>query len=368
MVRSTEARTFLGLEMLIDLGYIGSAVARAFVRAGWNVYGLIRRPEAASQLLKDEITPIIGTLPSPGASSDSPDLAFLSALYSRTNTLDVIVGCTEHVQDFSTHYAQVVALFRALATTSNANGIRPLVLWTSGSKDYGYSPVEGTPGLAPHTEESPLEAPPFVRPRTISSLKIFDKENAELFDAVVLRPPNVYGYSSSYYGIIFEWAEMVASSVKEAKGQDGYELAIDPRTVLSAMHVDDCGEGYVALAEHPDRTQIVGQAFNLGPHSYETTEKLLKALAKEYDIPGGFKFTDTEQAKKNASGMIVSLIAWSQWLGSDKIRRVTGWKDKRPLFSENLSVYRRAYECAVKIGHDDLARVAEMKKFFEKHL
>ncbi|RYO96165.1 hypothetical protein DL763_003366 [Monosporascus cannonballus] len=233
----------------------------------------------------------------------------------------VIISCTEHVQDYPTHYAQVVTLFRALAKTSNANRIRPLVLWSSGGKVYGYSPVDGTPGLAPLAEKSPLEVPPFVRPWTPYPLKIFDNENAELFDAMVRRPPNVDGYSSSYYRIIFEWAEMVASNVKEAKGEDGYELAIDPRTVLSAMRVDDCGEGYVALAEHPDRSQIVGQVFNLGPHSYETTDKMLKAVAKEYDIPGGFKFKDTEQARKNASGVIVGLLAWSQWVGSDKIRR-----------------------------------------------
>lgn len=35
------------------------------------------------------------------------------------------------------------------------------------------------------------------------------------------------------------------------------------------------------------------------------------------------------------------------------------------LFAENLGVYRRAYEYAAKIGHDDVARVAQMRKFFE---
>lgn len=277
------------------------------MRAGWNVYGLIRRAEAAPQLLKDEIIPIIGTLPPPGAAPDSPDLAFLSnTLYKRTETLDVIVGCTENVTDYPTHYAQVLALFRALATTSNARGVRPYVLWTSGSKDYGFSPLDGTPGLAPHTEESPTATMEFVRPRLTYSLKILDDpENAALFDAAVLRPPNVYGYSSSYYGQIFDWAEQVKSQVLAA-GQSGYEFAIDPRTIMSALHVDDCGDAYVALAEHPDRSQVSGQVFNIGPYQYETTGKLLEALTREYDIPGGFKFANTEQAEKNSAGFIRS--------------------------------------------------------------
>lgn len=345
-------------------------MSRAFVRAGWNVYGLIRRAEAAPQLLKDEITPIIGSLPAPGAGPDSPDLAFLSdSLYNRTRTFDAIVGCTENMSDYPTHYAQVVALFRALATTSNAHGVRPLVLWTSGSKDYGFSPLDGTPGLAPHTEESPLETLAFVQPRMTYSLKILDPDNAALFDAAVLRPPNVYGYSSSYYGFLFEWAEQVKSrQVAAGASGEGYELAVDPRTIISALHVDDCGEAYVALAEHPDRaSRVAGQAFNIGPYRYETTGKLLAALAREYDIPGGFRFAGTEQAKKNTPGSIGSLLGWSQWLGSDKIREVTGWADRRMLFSDNLGVYRRACEYAVRTGHEDVARVARMKPLFDEH-
>lgn len=61
----------------------------------------------------------------------------------------------------------------------------------------------------------------------------------------------------------------------------------------------------------------------------------------------------------------VAVLDWSQWIGSDKIRNVTGWSDKRMLFAENLGVYRRAYEYAATIGHDDVARVAQMRKFFE---
>ena len=218
----------------------------------------------------------------------------------------------------------------------------------------------------PHTENSPLETLDFVRPRATYSLKILEPENAALFDAVVLRPPNVYGYSSSYYGMIFEWAERARAEVVEGGTTDGYEVAVDPRTILSAFHVDDCGEAYVALAEHPDRSQIAGKVLNVGARGYITTGKLLEALTREYDIPGGFKYTNTERAKSNVSGAIGSAIGWSQWLGSDEIRRITGWDDRRVPFIENLGVYRRAYEAAAAAGHDDFARIREMKKVFDK--
>jgi FlaA1/EpsC-like NDP-sugar epimerase len=41
-------------------GYIGAAICRTFVRAGWRVFGLVRRPEAALELASDEVIPIVG--------------------------------------------------------------------------------------------------------------------------------------------------------------------------------------------------------------------------------------------------------------------------------------------------------------------
>ncbi len=149
-------------------------------------------------------------------------------------------------------------------------------------------------------------------------------------------------------------------------GAAGHEVAVDPRTILSSLHVDDCAEAYVALAELADRSRVAGQTFNIGARRYETTAALLEALAREYGIRGGFRFTDTERARKNIDGVMSSVLGWSQWLGSDKIRMVTGWTEKRMLFAENLSVYRKAYEYAVKTEHDDVARVPEMKRFFRK--
>jgi hypothetical protein len=38
------------------------------------------------------------------------------------------------------------------------------------------------------------------------------------------------------------------------------------------------------------------------------------------------------------------LIGFSQWVGNEKLKRVTGWRDKRMGFSEAMGVYRRAFE------------------------
>jgi nucleoside-diphosphate-sugar epimerase len=199
-------------------GYIGNAVCKAFVRAGWRVYGAVRRPESAPPLERDEVIPVVANL---------PDLSILDGLFEHTKTFDAIIGCTDAV-DYEVHFKEALDMFRRISETSNQNGVRPLVLWSSGCKDYGMTDVDGAENLTPHTESSPLNPPSILLPRTMCSLKIL--EQVDLFDAAVLRPTNVFGYSSSYYSVMFEHAATEAS-----KGSQFLEVVdVRPKTILHA--------------------------------------------------------------------------------------------------------------------------------------
>ncbi|XXH02943.1 putative serine/threonine-protein kinase iks1 [Hypoxylon texense] len=321
-------------------GYIGSAVCRAFVRAGYRTFGLVRRPESASNLIAEEIVPIIGSI--------SKDATFLGDLYKYTKTVDVIVSCTEQLP-FGEHFEGIASFIQKLSTTSNQNGVRPLVLASSGCKDYGTTGVHGSPGLAPHTEDSPLQPMEILYGRTYGSLTLF--EHSSLFDAVVLRPTPLFGYDSSYYGFAFE---LTAAAAKTPEST--LELHLDFNTILHGCHVDDCAEAYLALAEHPDRAAVAGQCFNVSAHRYETLADLAKALAAEYGLRGGV--VPASAGDKSAPFADLAL-GYSQWVDSTKIRRLTGWSDKRMLLSENLHVYRLAYEEAARRGHEGVLRVKE---------
>ncbi|POS69769.1 hypothetical protein DHEL01_v211837 [Diaporthe helianthi] len=311
-------------------GYIGAAVCRAFNRAGWSVFGLVRREQTALEVATDEVTPILGDM----------DLSVVDSIGKFTKTIDVIVGATEVLPGYAEHYEKVITLVRALAKRSNENGVRPLVLWTSGCKDYGITDVDGAPSLAPHTEESPVKPwLDLLLPRATSSMKVF--EHTDLFDAALLRPTNVYGYSSSHWGYWFESAREIQQSCQKLY------LTIDPNTILHGMHVDDCGEAYVALAEYADRDKVSGQVFNLSGHSYETCEAIWKALQHEYLIDGQVEFVRLEDAKEQTPPSHSLIFGYSQWVSSEKMRALTGWSDKRMLFSENISTYRKAYEAVV---------------------
>ncbi|KAI1371854.1 NAD(P)-binding protein [Hypoxylon crocopeplum] len=330
-------------------GYIGSAVCRAFVRAGWHTYGLVRRAESAGALVAVEVIPIIGSI--------SKDATFLEDLYKYTKTVDVVVSCTEQIP-FGEHFDATVTLLRKLAETSNKNDVRPLVLASSGCKDYGTTGVHGSPGLAPHTEESPLQPLDVLRERTYGSLKIF--EHTDLFDAALIRPTPVYGYDSSYYGLAFELAAAAA------KTDDGaLKLSIDFNTIMHGCHIDDCAEAYLALAEHPDRCAVAGECFNISAHRYDTLGSLAKALEVEYGLRGGVVPASSADSMAPFTDVV---LGYSQWVDSTKIRQLTGWADKRMLLSENLHAYRMAYEEAARRGHEGVQRVKEQIRSFTSHI
>jgi NAD(P)-dependent dehydrogenase (short-subunit alcohol dehydrogenase family) len=104
-------------------GYIGNAVARAFVRSGWITYGLVRRESAVPSLEAEEIIPLLGS---------PADISFLKLLNDKRVVFDAIVSTTEDIINYIPHYKDIITLIRTIAATSNAAGVRPLVLFTSG--------------------------------------------------------------------------------------------------------------------------------------------------------------------------------------------------------------------------------------------
>ena len=327
-------------------GYIGNVVARAFVRAGWITYGLVRKAEARTALNAKEIISVLGS---------ASDKEFVEKLASQTKIgpFDVIVSCTEQILDYVPHYNDTVALLRNIAKSSNDQGTRPLVIFTSGCKDYGTTGLHGSEGLSPHTEESPLNPPQFAIDRAAHAIKIFN--HTDLFDAVVVRPTIVYGRSSSFYGPIFDVA---------AKAAEKGTLAIsaDPNSIMHGTHVDDCAEAYVAIAE-ANRDLVKGQCYNISSHRYETLTEVARDLAVLYGIRSPIRFVP--EPKKSGIDVVQMLFGFSQWASSEKLRQDVGWKYRRLLFSEGLRTYKKAYEAACKVDNPGVERIQGYVKMGE---
>ena len=334
-------------------GYLGNAICHAFARAGWTTYGLVRRPSAAQGLAAAEIIPIVGS---------ASDLSFLNIPFSQTATIDVIVSTTEQMPDYVPHYEDTIQMLRALAKTSGDAGVRPLVLFTSGCKDYGMTALAGEEGLRAQDEDTPLalgtgpnQPPDFVQTRAKCAMRVF--EHSDVFDAIVLRPTTLFGLSGSYYGPLFEAASTAA------KAGAALTLPGHPQSILHGTHVEDCAEAYVAIAEKAEVAN--GQCYNISGCRYEILEEVAEALIKEYGLKGGVRY---ECDAKSEEGMPVQfdvfelLCGFSQWVGSEKVRREVGWRDRRQLFSKGLKMYRLAYEGAVEQEHSGVERVRGLLK------
>lgn len=323
-------------------GYIGSAVARAFVRAGYLTHGLVRSTSASQALSAEEIIPVIGSI---------DDVASHSDIAAQLPTqIDVIVSTTEDLRDYAGHYTNTVALLRTLASKSLAADTKPLVIYTSGVKDYGPGPhYADDPKLAPFTEDTPLNPPARLGHRTEYSTRIF--EHADAFDPVLVRPTNIHGRTSSFAGIFFELA------LRAAEAGEPLFMPTRKQGVFHCLHIDDCAEAYVAIAAGEVRGAVRGQVFNVSAGRFETMEEVGVALEREYGIAKGLEWVEPEDVGERKNPWPPLLINFPQWVGSEKVRRVTGWTDKRPLFSEAVHLYRLAYEAAKAGGHENVQKV-----------
>jgi nucleoside-diphosphate-sugar epimerase len=331
-------------------GYIGNATATAFVRAGWITYGLVRSSTSAVGLAADEVLAIVGSI-----DNRESHAAIQAAL---PPTLDVIVSTTEDVWNYGQHYENIVSLCRMLSASSVSHGgPKPLVIYTRGNKDYGIpGHFADAPDLQPQTEETPLKPLSFLEKSVFHSMRIFD--NTDAFDAVLVRPTNIFGRSSTLYRVYFDYGAAAAATITD-KSTPLVVSSTGPKSILHALHIDDCADGYVAIASHPRRDEVRGQVFNIASERYETAEAVMAALLAEYGFTGGVRWigpgetppSPGPQLLPEAAGLGL-LLSIPQWTSAEKLRRLTGWRDCRPQFSEAFHTYRLAFEAAETLGDE----------------
>ncbi|CEJ87254.1 hypothetical protein VHEMI04353 [[Torrubiella] hemipterigena] len=361
-------------------GYLGAAVCRSFLRARappgrhYVVYGLVRRESTADALARDEVIPIVGSISDPDGLSN--------ILFGHSKTWDVIATCTEPSKVDAAveaqHWTDIIHIIVKLATSSvETANIRPFVLWSSGCKDYGTTLLHGDSLLKAHDESSPIQPVPQIKGRTEGArraIEASDKNGGSgAFDIAVLRPTPLYGYSGSYYSAAFAYMDEYAAAIQgHRQTADKVKLGISGQGILHGLHVDDCSDAYVALAEtalygttanggldaEAGRAEVSGQVFNIGTEEYETVEQIVTALSTDYGFVGAefdVPEQDLPESMRNNTNMYV--FGHSQWVASEKIRRLTGWRERRPLFYQNISVYRLAYEAARQTGDDVIGKV-----------
>lgn len=200
-------------KLVIGCGYLGSEVARRWLRQGYDVYGLVRSAQRAELLAAEGVRPLVG---------DVTRRATLSSL-PPADTVLFSVG-RNRGDDISPHDLYVGGLRNVLSALPEAPRCFVLISSTG---------VFGQPVGGPVDEQTP-PAPVRETAKALLAAEQFLGEHAVAQQPVVLRLAGIYGP-----GRLPGAADLKADR----------PLAKDPEALLNLIHVADAASVVLACEQ-----------------------------------------------------------------------------------------------------------------------
>ncbi len=290
-------------------GYIGSAVAAAFARAGHEVYGLARSKEKGTRLAAAEVTPVPGTLENP------------ASYVATADACQVLIHCAV---EYSPRQWELHERTLDTLLTSARNSRAPrAILVTSGVWVYGNT------GAAAANESARLRPPLLVAPRSSFDQRVLDA-NDKALRTLVIRPGCVYGGSAGMTGSWFE------SAVKEGAAR----VVGDGSNRWSMVHVTDLADLYLKAAESAHG----GEVFNATDRSRFTVLDCARAASLTAGAGGKVVTVPSEDAKKAMGAPYVECLLLDQHVDSSKAARLLGWQPRHGGFADGAARYFTAWK------------------------
>lgn len=284
-------------------GFIGSAVAKAYSRAGHQVFGMARSKEKGRQLAVHEIEPVYGSL-------DHPE-AFTKVV----SGCHVLVHCA--LED-SPDKMQIDRMFiESLIDTARKSGHPTLLVYTSGVWVYGDT------GSGTADEASSLNPPESTVGR-MHNEKIVLAANKDQLRTIVLRPGCVYGGSGSLTASWFE------SAVKEGAAQ----IVGDGQFRWALVHLEDLADLYLRAGESP----YGGEIFNATDRSRFTIYECAQAASIAAGAGGKVTSISVDEAVK-AMGPWAACLVLNQHIDSSKAVRLLRWQPRHGGFVDGVDRY-----------------------------
>jgi len=289
-------------------GYVGGAAARAFRRAGHQVFGLARSDAKARALEAAEIVPVPGDLADP------------------TTYLNTAARCAVVVHAAFDGTARGIPKDRATVEgllEAGRRGAQPkTVIYTSGVWVHG-----DTRGVTVD-ETTPLDPLPLVTWRPPHEQLVLA---SQVVRGIVLRPGCVYGGAGGMPGSWFAAAEAGTLPEVVAEGANRWAL----------VHIDDVGEGYRLAAERGG----AGEVFCLVEPSRETVREMASAAARAAGRSGEVRSVPLVEARK-VSGALADALAADQRIDGSKAERLLGWRPRHRGFADEADRFYRAWRAA----------------------
>ena len=286
-------------------GFLGRAVVRSFARAGWDVRGLVRRPDQR---------PAVRAL---GAEAVLGDVLDPASLYEAAAGCGTIVHLAanpaEALEDEAAHRAVRVTGGRHLSEAARRSGARRLVVGS------GYWVYADQPG--PISEDSP------VAPVGEAAIN-YETERvglaAEGCETVVVRPGMVYGDGA--------WFRPMFEAIRAGQ----YAVIGAGANPWSFVAVEDAGEGFVVAAERGE----AGRVYNLVDGTPAPWGEFARFVAGELGRPPPGR-VEPEDAAHRFGPLIARQLSARRAAQADRLRAL-GWRPRFPRYPEGVRAVLRA--------------------------
>jgi nucleoside-diphosphate-sugar epimerase len=289
-------------------GYLGGAIAARLARGEYEVMGLTRSPEKAKALAAHGVIPVIGDLEKP------------EDWRGQMKNADVAIHAASDPKDVATRDQQALA---AIRDAVNDGRVRR-VLYTSGMWVHG-----DTHGQVVD-ESTPLQPLPLVTWRAAHEEVVFDLAEFEV-QAIVLRPPIVYGESRGILGGYFAEARDKRTVTCPGNGAQFWGM----------VHRDDVAEGYALALEHGKG----GERYILGDESQLTVKQIFEAIARSTGAE--LRHWEAEGVLKHL-GLYGEALLTSQKCTAGKARRELGWVPRHQNFAREADDLYREWQAGQK--------------------
>lgn len=277
-------------------GYLGAAVAEALVRAGHDVSGLARSPDAEAKLRPAGVRPVRGSLHDLPALTRAAGAAEGVIHTANTNAADA--GTADE--------AAVSAMLSALAGSG-----KPFI-YTSGVWVYGDT------GGAVVDETTPVKPAPTVSWRPAVEERVL-ASTARGVRAVVIRPGIVYGRGGG----------IPAMLVRSARASGTVRFAGDGRNHWPVVDVDDLAALYVLALERAPAGTVL-----LAVTESQPVADIARAASEGAGAGGRITAWPLAEARQSL-GPLADALALDQRVSGARARTL-GWQPRAPGILETL--------------------------------
>ncbi len=285
-------------------GYIGQAVAEAFRRHGYRVYGLVRSLQHAKVLRAKEIEPTL------------VDLQDLSSCHDLLQRCDVFAHCALSLNQDGTRIEQEVltSLCSFLAQKSSPTTL----LYTSGCFIYGNTQLPA--------KETDLISPLSIVSWRPACEQLVLKHHSQKLSTTILRPGFVYGRVGGV-------ADMWFSSLQ----QGSLDLIEGGNNHWSMVHLDDLAEAFVLAHKKPS-----SRILNVTDGNEYLVKEIIEKLSSLASTPCQIHSLSHAQALEKY-GSFAEGLAIDQILSNATCRKELGWEPFHQNFLEELDIYYKAW-------------------------